>query len=349
MSYKEIIENLKDEDVRNLLDNLGAEVIDKGDYFLCKTICHNEDAEEASYKLYYYKNSHRFMCYTECGSMNIFSFLQHYYETRDIQYDWTNDILRVVQNCSDFKPIEGFTPPRYVGLKDKYRPQRKAQILETYPTGLIDMFIKLYPVEWLRDGISKKAMDKYNIRFSISQNKIIIPHYNVYGELVGIRGRALDAWEIENIGKYMPVQIENKWYAHPLSLNLYGLNFNKENIKKYGICYIGEAEKFCLQMESFLMPNCSVAVCGSQFNKYQLNLLIRTCQPREIVICFDKEELEGEDKYFNKLYSLCKKYTNYCTISFIYDRNNLLSLKDSPTDKGEEVFKELLKRRVIVR
>ena len=349
MDYKQLIENLKDNDIFNLLSNLGAEPLDKGEYFLCKTICHNEDAEEASYKLYYYKNSHRFMCYTSCNSMSIFSFLQHYYETRNIPYNWTTDILRVVQNCSDFKPVEGFTTPRYVTLKDKYRIQRKPQILETYSKGLLDMFIKSYPIEWLRDGISKKAMDKYDIRFSISQNKIIIPHYNVYGELVGIRGRALDAWEIENIGKYMPVQIEGKWYAHPLSMNLYGLNFNKDNIQKYGICYVGEAEKFCLQMEGFSMPNCSVAVCGSQFNKYQLNLLIKTCMPREIVICFDKEELEGENKYFNKLYSLCKKYNNYCTISFIYDRNNILELKDSPTDKGEEVFRELLKRRVIVR
>ena len=349
MDYKQLIENLKDNDVFNLLSNLGAEPLDRGDFFLCKTICHNVDAEEASYKLYYYKNSHMFMCYTEDGSMSIFRFLQRYYETREITYDWTNDILRVVQNCSDFKPIEGFTAPRYVTLKDKYRIQRKPQILETYSKGLLDMFIKSYPIEWLRDGISKKAMDKYDIRFSISQNKIIIPHYNVYGELVGIRGRALDAWEIENIGKYMPVQIEGKWYAHPLSMNLYGLNFNKDNIRKYGICYVGEAEKFCLQMEGFSMPNCSVAVCGSQFNKYQLNLLIKTCMPREIVICFDKEELDGENKYFNKLYSLCKKYSNYCTISFIYDRNNILELKDSPTDKGEEVFRELLKRRVIVR
>jgi hypothetical protein len=43
-----------------------------------------------------------------------------------------------------------------------------------------------------RDGITRAAMDKYNIRFSISQNKIIIPHYNVFGQLVGIRGRALN-------------------------------------------------------------------------------------------------------------------------------------------------------------
>ena len=58
-------------------------------------------------------------------------------------------------------------------------------------------------------------MDKFNIRYSISQNKIIIPHYNVNGELVGIRGRALNTQDIEQFGKYMPVQIENKWYSHP--------------------------------------------------------------------------------------------------------------------------------------
>ena len=76
-------------------------------------------------------------------------------------------------------------------------------------------------------------MDKFNIRYSTTQNKIIIPHYNADGQLVGIRGRALNEWEVENVGKYMPVQIEGKWYSHPLSLNLYGLNFNKEDIKKF--------------------------------------------------------------------------------------------------------------------
>jgi hypothetical protein len=211
------------------------------------------------------------------------------------------------------------------------------------------MFVKLYPVEWLNDGITKATMDKYNIRFSISQNKIIIPHYNVSGQLVGIRGRALNPDEIEQIGKYMPVQIEQKWYAHPLSLNLYGLNYNKENIRNYGVCYIGEAEKFCMQMDSFNFPNCSVAVCGSQLNKYQIDLLMRICHPREIVVCFDKEEKFGETKYFDKLYNVCKKYRNYCNMSFIYDRNNLLNLKESPTDRGQKVFEELVEGRVMVR
>lgn len=97
------------------------------------------------------------------------------------------------------------------------------------------------------------------------------------------------------------------------------------------------------------MPNCCVGVCGSNFNKFQLKLLIEKCMPNEIVICFDKEELPGQDKYLNKLYSIGEKYSNYCNFSFIYDRKNLLNLKDSPTDRGEAVFKQLLNERTRIR
>jgi len=74
-----------------------------------------------------------------------------------------------------------------------------------------------------------------------------------------------------------------------------------------------------------------------------------TRYPTEIVLCFDKAELPGEDKYFNKLYSICERYKNYCNFSFVYDRENLLELKDSPSDKGEEVFRKLIEKRVKVK
>ena len=77
--------------------------------------------------------------------------------------------------------------------------------------------------------------------------------------------------------------------------------------------------------------------------------ILKTAAPKEIIICLDKEELPKEDKYFYKLLNLCKKYSKYCNFSFIYDRENLLDLKDSPTDKGEEVFKKLLEKRVVVK
>ena len=350
MNYKEIVDKLDIESVKKLLYKLGAQDIKETDkYLITNTICHNTDPTNASMKLYFYKENKYFYCYTECGGMSIFNFLKTYYKTRQIEYDWYEDIYNVVLNCGDFSIKDSFEKPDYENLKDRYRSRKIYTELPIYSNGIMDVFMKNYPVEWLNDGISKRAIDKYNIKYSVSQHKIIIPHYNINNELIGIRGRALNQWEIDNIGKYMPVQIENKWYNHPLSLNLYGLNLNKDNIKKYKICYIGESEKFCLQMESFNIPNCSCAVCGSQFNKYQLDLLLKNCQPTEIVICFDKEEKKGEDKYFFKLYNMCKKYVNYCNFSFIYDRDNLLKLKESPTDKGQKIFEELLRKRIQVR
>jgi hypothetical protein len=349
LDYKTIINNLQDANVFQLLTELGGEPIDKGAFILSKTICHNHDTSEASYKLYYYKNTHIFMCYSECATMSIFKMLKNYYEARNITYDWYQDILNVIISCAPSQTVEGFTAKPYESIKDRYVQRKDRKELIVYPDKILDVFIKKYPLEWERDGITRAAMDKYNIRFSISQNKIIIPHYNVFGQLVGIRGRALNEWEIENIGKYMPVQIEQKWYSHPLSLNLYGLNKNYTNIKKYQIAYVFESEKACLQCEAFSFPNCSVAVCGSQFNKFQLDLLVRYCHPQEIVICFDKEEKSGEDKYFKKLYDMCKKYTNYARMSFCYDRQGLSKMKDSPSDNGQIIFEQLLKGRVRVK
>ena len=350
MDYKQIIDNLDINSIVELMKKLGADRYEeKEKFFIFPTICHNINSAEASMKLYLYKDTKLFVCYTSCSTMSIFKFLKAYYETRQIEYDWFEDIYNVVLNCGNFRPKEGFDTTQYHSLKEKYQIRKKSVELQKYSNGILDMFMKNYPVEWLNDGISKRAMDKYNIKYSVSQNKIIIPHYDINNNLIGIRGRALNEWEIENIGKYMPIQIEKKWYTHPLSLNLYGLNHTKENIKKYGICYIGEAEKFCLQSESFSFPNCSCAVCGSQFNKYQLDILMKNCRPKEIVICFDKEEKDKEDKYFFKLYNLCKKYINYCKMSFIYDNDNLLKLKESPTDCGENIFKKLLEKRIIVK
>ena len=347
IDYQSIIEELDDARVMSMLDKLDIPYIDRGDYLILPTVCHNENVEEASMKLYYYKNTHIFQCYTECGAMSIFTFLKNFYETRNIDYDWFTDIYEVICGCSYFTE-EKKNDDSYRSIRNNYTLKKDRRELPYYSDGILDVFTKYYPVEWLNDGISRAAMDKFNIRFSFPQNKIIIPHYDACGRLIGIRGRALNKDDIENWGKYMPVQIENKWYSHPLSLNLYGLNITKENIRRAGVAYIFEAEKSVLQCESFDIPNCAVAVCGSKFNKYALDILVRECHPREIVICFDKEELPGSDEYFHHLYNLCEKYKVYSNFSFIYDKENLLRLKDSPSDRGEEVFLKLLEKRVRV-
>ena len=349
IDYEQIVKDLKDEEVIRLMYELGADRHEETDnYIIFPTICHNENVTEASMKLYYYKDTHLLYCYTEDGPMSIYKFLENYYKTRNIEYNWGQDILKVVFQCSAATELTTKETIFKQSLKDKYRKRQSIQ-LAAYSPNVLESFVKQYPIEWLEDNISAGAMDKYNIRYSISQNKIIIPHYDINGALIGIRGRALNKEEIESVGKYTPVYIENKWYTHKLMLNLYGLYQNSENIKREGICYIFEGEKSILKMDSFSIPNCSVAVCGNKLNKFQLKLLLKYCYPKEIVICFDKEEKPHEDIYFNKLYNLCKKYCNYCAFSFIYDRWNILEQKDAPVDKGEQAFIELLNKRVQVK
>lgn len=343
--YQEIINNLEELRIKQLLDSFKIEYIDKGSHLLMQTVCHHSDDEEKSWKLYYYKDNKLFYCYTECGGMSIFKFLEHYYKSHNIDYNWYEDVFLVAKNCSKNKLLEDFTFVPIEKIAEKYK-KKEITTLPIYPNRLMDLFTKFYPIEWLLEGITKETMDKFNIKYSISQNKIIIPHYNVDGQLVGIRGRALDSWEIENVGKYLPVQIENKWYAHALSLNLYGLNKTKENIKENGYCIIYEGEKSVLQAESFKRKNCGVAICGSNLNKYALKILMKECCPKEVIIAFDNEERKNEDIYFNKLYKICQKYSYFCNFSFIYDREKLTKLKDSPTDCGEDIFEYLLKKRV---
>jgi hypothetical protein len=109
IDYKTIINNLQDANVFQLLNELGGEPIDKGAFILSKTICHNHDTSEASYKLYYYKNTHIFMCYSECAVMSIFKMLKNYYEARNKTYDWYQDILNVIIGVCPSQTVEGFT------------------------------------------------------------------------------------------------------------------------------------------------------------------------------------------------------------------------------------------------
>ena len=67
MNYKididRLVENLTDENVIDIVTKLGADrYVDRSDFILFPTICHNEVSEEASMKLYYYKDTKLFHC-----------------------------------------------------------------------------------------------------------------------------------------------------------------------------------------------------------------------------------------------------------------------------------------------
>lgn len=117
---------------------------------------------------------------------------------------------------------------------------------------------------------------------------------------------------------------------------------------------IEEMEKSVLKDETFYgKDSFAVACCGSNLNKYQVALLVKVFGVNDIIIAFDKEYeklySEQEKKYRKKLVDICKKYNHLASFSYIYDEQNLLDLKDSPNDKGQEIFEKLYKKRIKVR
>ena len=357
LNIKNIIESLTLNDVKNFLESLGVEqiaVYEDKQYLVCPTICHNPIDEAESMKLYWYQNNKIFRCYTECDeAMSIFELYKKYMALN--QYPITlEEAENYVKQFLKHVIITSHKTDSYNIDIEKYKFTTNIPILNDYPKTVLDYFTHYYHPLWLKDGITKKSMDKFQIKFLLSQNKIIIPHFDINGRLVGIRGRALEKKEIEEFGKYRPIQIGKTLYTYPLQFNLYGIYEHKQGIQKRRSAIIAEAEKSVMLDDGYYddLSNC-VACCGSTFNKYHISLLTNILGANEIIIALDKEytdwRTDKAKKYREKIERMCKKYANQASFSYIWDYDNVLEEKDSPFDKGKEVFEHLYKTRVKVK
>lgn len=100
--------------------------------------------------------------------------------------------------------------------------------------------------------------------------------------------------------------------------------------------------------------NNSVASFGLNFTEHQFKEL-EALGVEEIVIAFDRQyhKLSADDDEYvqlvRKLERIHKRFTNdNIQISFILDTENLLDYKDSPVDKGAEVFMQLYRNRFVL-
>ena len=202
----------------------------------------------------------------------------------------------------------------------------------------------------MREGIRPSSFKKFNIRFSYGQNRIIIPHFDIAGRLVGIRMRALDEEDVK-MGKYRPAQIGDKMYNHQLGFNLYGIYEHANAIRKTKRAIIVEGEKSVLLDDGYFGDySVAVATCGSQLNRFQINLLVKKLGATEIILAYDKEydnPFSPEGKaYRERLIQKCERYRGLANFYYVFDEHGLLNRKDAPCDKGKEVYEELLRRKI---
>ena len=348
MTAKDIINLLSEQDIINLLINLGSKYPQKmNDSLIFSTICHCGN----SHKLYYYISSKQFYCYTYCGAIgNIFNLVG-----KILGLDFASSYKYICQFyniSSEYKSQETNDRVDNSFIR-KFNEQNKIYNLKTYDSKVLNHFDKLYHLSWLKDNITKETMNVFNIRYDILNNRIIIPHYNFNGELVGIRCRNLNENEVLKGRKYMPIFIEDRMYNYPTHAVLYGLHITKEAIKKYKRVYIVESEKAVMQLHSYYKDECIAVACsGSTISKYQIDLLLNL-GVEECVLCLDKdfEEIGSKEDILNRnkiTKAFISKLAPYFKLELIWDFNNRLNKNDSPTDKGKLVFEELLKERLFV-
>lgn len=350
MDAKQVLLHITDQDVINILYKLGSDISDRSneEYLIFNTsVCHGGE----NYKLYYYKNTKSFYCYSGCGAIrDIFDLIK-----QSLNISFEESVKYVIDELGlNTKVARRGFPKKRNTIKQQ---SLNNIVLETLPPIEKQYLYYAYPdipvIQWLKDNISKQAMKTFNIRYCTKSNSAIIPHFNIKNETVGVRVRAFNQEEIENYGKYHPLYYGGEGYAHPLGKNLYGIHKTKEAIKKYKKVVIGESEKFVLQMETYYKENnISVAICGSTFSKFQAKMLL-DLGVEEFIFALDKEyeTIEDESIYLKKIYKKVKiLLDNNIKVTLIWDEiNGLLGYKDSPTDKGKATYEKLVKNRKDIR
>ena len=344
------------EDIDRIMKYLGADSLQSrpdSNEIQYRTICHCGD----SHKLYLYKDSKQFQCYSNCGHMDIINVVE-----RVLNVDVTQSINFICDflNLSHDYMKEGFSDEIIYsedweilnGLMGKPPEIDMSRNFKVIEDSVLNYFSRMYHPSFYNDGISLYTMYKFGIRYDILNHRIIIPHWDEEGNLIAIRCRNLQEHLVEAGFKYMPITFGGRLLSAPTGKYFYGLNFNKENIKRIKKVILVESEKAVMQLDSILEDNIGLSLMSSSLSLIQVELL-RELGVEEVIVALDKEYEEygsvDEKNYAIKIRKgIINKLLPYFNVTVIWDKEDLIGFKDSPTDRGAEIFWKLMNNRIRV-
>ncbi len=351
LNAQEVKNKLTDYNIVTILEKLGAKIYLNNDkYIISTTVCHHGKSD----KLYYYKETNMFHCYTDCNAS--FDVIELVCKNKGYKFQESINWICILFNFET--TTYGFSNSNTLindwefidSLPSKRKKVETSQKKDYYNKDILNIFQNMYCQEWIEDGISVNSMLKYGIKYSTLQQKIIIPHYSTDNELMGVRCRAMLEEDLV-YGKYTPFSYGKNTYSHPLSQNLYGLYINKENIIKKKKIMLVEGEKSVLQCDTmFQDDNFTVALCGSNMSIFQRDLIL-SLGVDEVIVALDKQfknHLDDEaDKWSKHIRNkLINPLAPYVRVTVLWDTENLLEYKQSPCDKGMDTLLKLMDKKI---
>ena len=356
MDFKELRDQLTDEAIKEILAQFNVEPVEENENeIVFPTCCHN--LEGGSPKLFYYKNTKLFHCYTECSAtFDIFTLLQKMYHLRgeDITLAQAVGICNLDTSSISVenKGHNVLEDIRYMQtLNNVYIGNIDAEF-KTYDKNILKKFSFNYMglMPWIEEGISIETLQKFNIKYDSYRSAIVVPNFNYNGDLIGIRERYFKEEDIKK-GKYRPLYDEGVLYNHPTGRTFYGIYENHKNIERKHMAIIFEGEKSCLKYGSIYgnQNNVSLATLGQNITKDHIQYLLKM-KVSHVILAYDSdyedyEQLaEVEKKYIEKAQIL----SPYFNVSILMDYDFELPYKSSPIDGGKDTFERILKNRRIV-
>lgn len=347
-----LLAKLNTSDILRLMEKLGVPetmVVYRNDCLIFPTICHNELISNPSHKLYYYENSKRFYCYTHCKAMSVYEMIMNAYLARGSKISFSQAYI-LLDTIVEDRMKHGFA---ILSAPANHRPGTKKNWIEeltVYNPHILECFTQQpkYLAPWIEEGIDYEVLKDFGVRFDMVRNRMVFPIIDHIGRLVGIKVRNFNQKEIEEHRKYMPLWHNNELYSYPKMMVAYGFYQNKAVIKKAKEVIVYEAEKSVLKHGSCFTQNKSIAIGGSSFSEYH-GIILKEAGVTKIVLALDNDWDEDGDKTYG-LQKMIHEGYKIADMGFVvelmYDWDGtLLDNKDSPIDKGRQVYSKLYKER----
>ena len=348
-----LYEKLTIQDYHNIMRKLGATY--NGSRF--NTICHNIDG--GKYNLAFNEDDKYFTCFSECGcSYSLLSLVKKRRELLGEPCSTYRSMKWICEQCGiafNFKEEVKEVNNNIYNWQNllRYTKEHKSSENKIYSNSILSELEDCIYLPWIDEGITEETQEKYQIKWYNRNQQVVIPVRNINGDLVGCHCRNTNPDLIADGMKYIPLHMLcGDEYKFQMGLELFGLNYNKINIEKSKSVILVESPKSVMQFDNFSMPNICVGMFGMGFSLQKLKLLLNLGVDK-FTIALDKQyeeigntEYKSWEKKVNKIIDIVRPYAN--EIAVIWDKDKLLDYKDSPTDKGEDIFIQLWNEREIL-
>lgn len=187
--------------------------------------------------------------------------------------------------------------------------------------------------KWLQEGLSISTQKYFQVGIDVTSERITFPIHNKNGELIGIKGRYCGSnKEIEDKYKYLYLVPCNK------SIEFFNLHRALPHIKKKKEVIVVEGGKTTMYLHQWKYPN-SISIEGDSMSDVQIKLLKELGLDTKYIFAFDKDK---DAKHVKTEASKLKGRMIYGVL----DVENKLEDKDSPTDKGKEIWDYLYSNNI---